>query len=130
MTPGRLRLKTNRKANMHCTVNISSHKRLAVLLGIVCLAASGCSDTASPPAQSYPEAGSKAATLFVSRCGECHVAPQPKSHVAEIWPGVVQRMQMRRRSMAKPPLNRQEMATILDYLQRHAAKESTNPEMQ
>jgi hypothetical protein len=125
-------MKRNReyKASMCSIAKNFLRKRQAVLLAVVCLALSGCSDRQSPAAQSYPEAGSAAATLFVSRCGECHAAPQPTSHAAKIWPGVVQRMQMRRRSMSKTPLNQQELATILDYLQRHAAKESTTPEIQ
>ena len=132
MILSRRRLKTSSecKASWYSQVNLASQQRYVVLLGILCLAASGCSDPQSPTLQSYPEAGSAAAILFISRCGECHAAPQPTSHDAKIWPGVVQRMQMRRRAMSKTPLNQQELATILDYLQRHAATKSINPEIQ
>lgn len=68
----------------------------------------------------YPEQGSAVMQLFLAKCGDCHRAPQPSSHTATVWPGVLQRMQMRMRAKARTPLDKNEMSQILDYLQRHA----------
>jgi hypothetical protein len=69
----------------------------------------------------YPESGSSAAQLFLSKCSGCHVAPQPGTHSARVWSGVVQRMQMRMKAKGVPPLNKTELGEILEYLQRHSA---------
>lgn len=80
------------------------------------------SKTVSLTASDYPESGSEQAVLYLTKCGECHAAPLPKIHAAEEWPGVVQRMQFRMTSKAMPALNKQDIASIVDYLQRHAKK--------
>jgi hypothetical protein len=86
----------------------------------VLLVASACTGEAPPATISYPEAGSTAMQLYVARCGDCHAAPQPVSHTARVWPGVVQRMQMRMQAKARTPLQKEELGLIVDYLQRHA----------
>ncbi len=70
----------------------------------------------------YPEAGSPAAKLFLEKCSFCHVAPAPTAHAARVWPGVLQRMQMRMKAKGMPSLNNRTLADILDYLQRNAAE--------
>jgi hypothetical protein len=68
----------------------------------------------------YPDAGSPEAALYVSKCSVCHTAPRPNQHKKTIWPGVLNRMQMRMQSKAIAPMTKGEMQTILEYLQRHA----------
>lgn len=63
--------------------------------------------------------------LYIGKCGDCHVAPQPVSHTAKVWPGVLQRMQMRMQAKARTPLDKTDMGMILDYVQRHARVENT-----
>lgn len=88
--------------------------------GAVLLVASACTGEAPPATMDYPETGSTAMQLYLARCSDCHVAPQPVSHTAKVWPGVLQRMQMRMQAKARTPLEKQELSLILDYLQRHA----------
>ena len=88
--------------------------------GAVLLVVSACTGEAPPATMDYPEEGSTAMQLYVARCSDCHVAPQPVSHTAKIWPGVVQRMQMRMQAKARTPLKKEELRLIVDYLQRHA----------
>lgn len=68
----------------------------------------------------YPEYESEPAKLYISKCSGCHAAPLPKIHTVRQWPGVVQRMQMRMKNKAVQPLNSNELAIVLDYLQKHA----------
>lgn len=69
----------------------------------------------------YPQAESAAARLFLAKCNACHGAPQPSAHLANIWPGVIQRMQMHMQSKGISPLTKDELSEVLDYLQRNAA---------
>lgn len=82
---------------------------------------SACDGAAPDEPVVYPEAGSQTEQLFQAKCARCHKAPQPSAHIARIWPGVVQRMQMRMKASGVTVLNKNELAEILDYLQRHAA---------
>ncbi len=82
-----------------------------------------CGETPQPARPDYPAADSAGARLLTSRCMTCHVAPLPSVHTAAEWAHVVERMQMRMRSKGYPPLSEQESATLVDYLQAHAAAE-------
>jgi hypothetical protein len=88
------------------------------------LVVSACTGEAPPATIDYPETGSAAMQLYLARCGDCHVAPQPASHTAQVWPGVLQRMQMRMKAKARTPLDKNELSLILDYVQRHAGVDS------
>jgi hypothetical protein len=90
---------------------------LSVVLLLIC---SACTIEAPPVPVDYPETGSAVTQLYLARCGDCHVAPQPASRTARVWPGIVQRMQMRMRAGARTPLDENELRLILDYVQRHA----------
>jgi hypothetical protein len=67
-----------------------------------------------------PEYPSDDVKLYIEKCGSCHGAPQPSVHVEKDWPGVMNRMRFRMTSKKVVPLNKDESATILDYLQRNA----------
>jgi len=71
----------------------------------------------------YPEADSEQALLYVSKCGECHAAPLTTAHTAEMWVPVIDRMQYRMISKKIFPLNEDDKAIILKYLQKHAKKD-------
>jgi hypothetical protein len=87
----------------------------------------GCADNnQSPTPREYPEMESTQAQLYIDKCGQCHAAPSPNTHPANIWPGVVERMQLRMKTKHVPPLNREEVAIVLEYLQAHAKPADTN----
>jgi hypothetical protein len=91
----------------------------------IALLFTGCADDQdSQPLQlsDYPEHESAEAKLYISKCSGCHAAPLPKIHVAEQWPGVVQRMEMRMNNKAIKPPSSQETELIVGYLQKHASK--------
>lgn len=91
------------------------------LLGLVAVFLSACSERPESEPRTYPAMDSAGAALLTARCGQCHIAPQPSVHVAEAWPAVVNRMQMRMRSRGYPVLEKDEQRVLLDYLQAHAA---------
>ena len=83
----------------------------------------GCADqnpSASLTVSDYPESDSETVKLYLEKCGSCHAAPLPSIHNKKQWFGVVQRMQFRMTNKAIKPLNQQELALIVDYLQKHA----------
>ena len=87
------------------------------------LTVSACTGEAPPATMNYPEEGSSVMQSYIAKCGDCHVAPQPVSHTAKVWPGVLHRMQMRMQAKARKPLDKTELGMILDYVQRHARVE-------
>ncbi|NOX75645.1 MAG: hypothetical protein GXP17_03310 [Gammaproteobacteria bacterium] len=84
------------------------------------MAGVGCSSDVPLTAVNYPEANTETGTLYLAKCGHCHVAPNPGGRTERDWFTVVQRMQVRMRSRGVPPLDKAELGVILDYLQRHA----------
>lgn len=94
---------------------------LGLLLAITGLVACSQGQESTPLKMTdYPEYESEPAKLYVSKCSGCHAAPLPSIHAARHWLGVLQRMQMRMKNKAVQPLNSNEMAVVLDYLQKHA----------
>ena len=94
---------------------------LALLLPI--LALNSCSyELESNPLKvtDYPEYESEPAKLYLAKCSGCHAAPLPRIHTFRHWPGVVQHMQMRMKNKAVQPLNPNELAIVIGYLQKHA----------
>jgi hypothetical protein len=75
-----------------------------------------------------PEPKSRGARLLARYCVRCHDLPSPVLHTSAEWPKVLARMERRMEMMARMGsiLNptEQEHATILNYLQRHAADAS------
>jgi hypothetical protein len=59
-------------------------------------------------------------TLFRQVCSGCHQPPDPQSHTAAEWPGVVERMQRHAESMAKPEITNDHRDAILLFLSEHA----------
>jgi len=93
----------------------------AGVAGVMAMVLTACSEKPQPVARDFPDADSAGATLLVSRCGTCHVAPLPAVHTADGWLTVLNRMQMRMRSRGYPPLVDEEQRVLLEYLQVHAA---------
>lgn len=104
-------------------VNKFLYRGLFVVTVLLMLACTEQAPTVQLTPEDYPESDSEAATLYLSKCGECHAAPLPAIHPAGQWPGVVQRMQFRMTSKAMPELNDYERDTIVRYLQKHAGEE-------
>lgn len=94
-----------------------------VFLFVLLLACSEQNTSAPLVASDYPESESPQAKLYLEKCGSCHAAPLPAIHSEKQWFGVVQRMQFRMTNKAIKPLNDQELAIIVEYLQKHATKE-------
>lgn len=86
------------------------------------LVLTACGSDFNAPAQvhDYPEAATDRASLYITKCSQCHAAPLPKVHTAIIWPRVVERMQSRMIDKNVPPLSEQELHAILEYLQQNA----------
>jgi len=82
---------------------------------------SACENEISSTPLVYPEASSPAGKLFQDKCSRCHAAPLPTAHIARLWPGAIQRMQIRMKVKGLNVLSKPELAEILDYLQHHAA---------
>jgi hypothetical protein len=109
---------------MPITMKIKRKKNSLIVLTLLL---SACDSPTGP--QVYPEAESPSAQLFQTKCSGCHVAPQPGTHVAQVWPGVLHRMQMRMKAKGVTPLDNAELGEILDYLQRHAATQAQTTEV-
>lgn len=73
-----------------------------------------------------PQSQSPAALLYVEKCSACHTVPLPSKHTARLWPSVLQRMQIRMKSKGVKKLSRDELAILLDYLQKHAKSENND----
>jgi len=84
------------------------------------LSACGNNQTAQP--KDYPDEGTPQARLYVEKCSQCHAAPLPGAHTANVWPSVLDRMQMHITTNNLTPLTRQQMSIILGYLLQHAQK--------
>ena len=101
---------------------ITSNNLIALLfrsltIGVVL---SACGNERNEQPRSYPDSDSPQAQLYVEKCSQCHAAPLPSVHSANMWPSVLDRMQLRMKTKHVPPLTRQEMSIILGYLQLHA----------
>ena len=72
------------------------------------------------PAESLPERGGQGALLVADYCGRCHGIPDPRTHRAAEWPGVLDRMLQHMRSNGVALPDSSETQTILAYLQAHA----------
>lgn len=102
-----------------------------------------------------PDPASRGAITFARVCSQCHVLPSPKSHSAEEWEALVERMAVRmammgpwmegsegsggwnsddyskmmRRWMGAKPMGNEEKWVILDYLKSHALGVLTETEI-
>ena len=98
--------------------------KIRILLSALVLAfASGCDNTQSPNKEKHevPEPNSAGGKIFKKFCGNCHAPPRIKSHKADEWRNVVERMQNHRLKKAYSLLNDSEKETLLSYLQKHSA---------
>ncbi|MGH7949331.1 MAG: hypothetical protein ACREQF_08915 [Candidatus Binataceae bacterium] len=67
-----------------------------------------------------PEHQSAAAAQYVRRCGQCHIAYDPRTLTASMWEKQVEAMDVRMAQGGVAPLKAGERAEILDYLRRNA----------
>lgn len=80
-----------------------------------------------------PGPNSRGAQLLQRFCTQCHYLPGPGLHTVKEWPAVVGRMDRRMQMMSGRGMmmgtieapDKQELATILGYLQAHAQKPLT-----
>jgi cytochrome c2 len=92
----------------------------ALLLGAAVVCAACETQVPAMPTQPLPDADSAGARLLATRCGQCHGVPAPTTHTAQMWSGVVHRMQNRMAQKGKPPLTPDEVNTLIAYLNTHA----------
>lgn len=86
----------------------------------------GCGNSPAEKPRHYPEEGTPQANLYLAKCGQCHGAPLPSAHTANVWPSVLDRMQVHIKSNNVAPVSREEMSIILGYLQLNAQKPAEN----
>lgn len=67
-----------------------------------------------------PDPESPGAHAYRERCGDCHRLYAPQLLTADMWKYQVERMQGEMVRRGAPPLQDNERATILEYLQKHA----------
>lgn len=67
-----------------------------------------------------PEPESEGAQLYAARCGTCHRLYAPSTLKLEMWKYQVDRMQGEMHRRGIPPLTPDQVATLLEYLGRHA----------
>ena len=108
----------------------------AVLAGLVSATAPAFAQTPPPAPASevlvreleavstkpLPDADSVGAKLVSTYCAQCHGTPQPFLHAAKEWVSVTQRMHdlMNKGWQGIKSPTKQEMTTIVAYLQKHA----------
>jgi len=86
----------------------------------------GCNNGPAEEQRHYPEEGTPQANLYMTKCGQCHGAPLPTAHTANVWPSVLDRMQVHIKANNVAPVSREEMSIILGYLQQNAQKQQSD----
>jgi hypothetical protein len=71
-------------------------------------------------AHRLPEQGSPVMQLYLSRCGSCHQAYDPRSLTSSMWEVQMAAMGPKIAAAGQPPLTADEQRAILDYLRRNA----------
>jgi len=94
----------------------------AVVTSAVFLCA--CESETARTSVNLPDANSEGGKLFKKYCSACHAPPRPSSHQADEWNNIVDRMQNHRIKKAYNPLSDLEKATLVQYLEKHSAKNS------
>ena len=93
-----------------------------VIVVVACIAISACNDSQSVKSKHVlPEPESAGAKVFGLFCGDCHAPPRIKSHKADEWRNIVERMQTHRLKKAYKLLSDSERETLLSYLKKHSA---------
>ena len=90
------------------------------LILIFALVLAACEAPTPPPQFPLPDAASPGARIVQAKCSQCHGPPQPSSHTAVEWPGVIDRMQMHRAQKAYTPLTAEEREVLLQYMRTYA----------
>jgi hypothetical protein len=86
------------------------------LLIVVIIFITGCAAGRPTP---IPDTGSRAARLYVQKCGPCHSVPHPKRHTFAEWEHIITVMKERMESegMSFTP---EERKIVLGYLKEHS----------
>jgi len=71
-------------------------------------------------AEAIPDLESTGGKVFKEFCSACHGLPSPKTHKADEWPNVIERMQVHRVKNAYLPLTDDEKRELVGYLQKHS----------
>lgn len=68
----------------------------------------------------YPDLDTPAGIAFLQTCSRCHSTPDPRQHTKDEWPQVIQRMTQNMKIMGKEVPDKNKLAMVEEYLQRHA----------
>jgi len=74
------------------------------------------------PEKDLPEPKSAGATLLMEYCSECHAPPKPATHLKGEWKNVIFRMQNHRLMESMTTLSDEQMTTLVEYMDKHAAE--------
>ena len=88
-----------------------------VLAAISLVIAAACQKRALPERDTY------AGQLYANRCGQCHVAFDPRSMTPAMWQVQISAMEDKMRAAGIAPLTSGQRDTIMDYLTRNAGAE-------
>lgn len=101
----------------------SKHGQRGLMLGLCLLMLSACSENqqnGSVSPKPLPEPNSVGAKLLKEYCSDCHLPPNPATHVKGEWKSVVVRMSNHRKMQSLAALNDEEIKTLTEYLDKHA----------
>ena len=98
-------------------INIPDEEELSNVLGYLQENAQKHIDS-----NAYPDLNSESGKDFSQICVQCHVLPDPKQHIAEEWPTVVDRMLGYMTVQNKQVPNEQQTEKIIEYLKKNANK--------
>ena len=71
--------------------------------------------------KTYPESTSPGAALLLEKCSVCHGAPLPSSRPANLWPGIIHRMQNHMVQQGYQALDKDQLGVLMSYLQKHSS---------
>jgi hypothetical protein len=91
-----------------------------IVMTAIVVSTLGCGNRPAEQPRHYPEPDSPQAALYLAKCGQCHGAPMPSAHTANVWPSILDRMQIHIKANNASPVSREEMSIILGYLQQNA----------
>jgi hypothetical protein len=94
--------------------------RAGVAAVLAAVAAAAVIYLAACHARPLPEADSDAARTYVQRCGQCHLAYDPRAMTGAMWQTQVELMETKIRQAGIEPLTADQRHIILEYLTRNA----------
>ncbi len=86
----------------------------------IVLAAISLAGVAACQKRALPERDTYAGQLYAGRCGQCHIAFDPRTMTPAMWQVQIPLMDDKMRAAGIAPLTSEQRDTIMDYLTRNA----------